>query len=87
MYDDTLTSERPGPRSHPLSNTSHTQRVTDKPWTKTEQTKVGLTISSDQDLLLAHVLDVDGAVNYVFWRRAVLLHLLALVTLDLEGVN
>ena len=46
-----------------------------------------LTIVLDQHLLLTHVLDVDGAVDHVVWRGAVvLLHLLTLVALDLLQV-
>ena len=44
------------------------------------------TILPDQDLLLAGVLDVDGAVDDVFGRGAVAEpHLLTLVALDLQS--
>lgn len=47
-----------------------------------------LTIGFDQHLLLAHVLYVDGAVDDELRRGAViLLHLLALVALDLKGIS
>lgn len=47
-----------------------------------------LTIGFDQHLLLAHVLYVDGAVDDVLRRGAViLLHLFALVALDLKGIS
>lgn len=45
-------------------------------------------IGFDQHLLLAHVLYVDGAVDDVLRRGAVIvLHLLALVALDLKGIS
>lgn len=47
-----------------------------------------LTIGFDQHLLLAHVLHVDGAVDDVLRRGAVVvLHLLTLVALDLKGIS
>lgn len=50
--------------------------------------KLRLTIGFDQHLLLTHVLDVDGAVDDVLRRGAVIvLHLLTLVTLDLKGIS
>lgn len=46
-----------------------------------------LTVRFDQHLLLAHVLHVDGAVDDVLRRGAVIvLRLLALVALDLKGI-
>lgn len=45
-------------------------------------------IRLDQHLLLAHVLDIDGAVDDVLRRGAVIvLHLLTLVALDLKGIS
>lgn len=50
--------------------------------------ELSLTIRFDQHLLLTHVLYVDGAVDDVLRRGAVIvLHLLTLVTLDLKGIS
>lgn len=53
-----------------------------------QQNEKRLTIGFDQHLLLAHVLHVDGTVDDVLRRGAVIvLHLLALVALDLKGIS
>ena len=55
---------------------------------KKPEGKLSLTIGFDQHLLLTHVLYVDCAVDDVLRRGAVIvLHLLALVALDLKGIS